>query len=67
MVKVTHLVNFLVKGINTMPTKPKQAELKAAEYARKNPDFAKDALRAIINETPELRDALLARGLVKEK
>lgn len=49
-----------------MPTKPSAVERGAAEAMRKNPDFAKDALEAIINETPELRDALLAKGLVKE-
>ena len=49
-----------------MPTKPAAVELGAAEAMRKNPSYAKDALEAIINETPELRDALIAKGLVKE-
>lgn len=49
-----------------MPTKPRATELAAAAVMRKNPTFAKDALEAIINETPELRDALLAQGLVEE-
>ncbi len=49
-----------------MPTKPSAVELGAAEAMRKNPDYAKDALEAIINETPELAEALLAEGLVEE-
>lgn len=49
-----------------MPTKPSAVERGAAKAMEENPDFAKDALEAIINETPELRSALLARGLVEE-
>lgn len=49
-----------------MPTKPTAAEIGAAEAMRKDPDFAKHALEAIINETPTLRDALLKAGLVEE-
>lgn len=49
-----------------MPTKPTAAEIGAAEAMRKDPDFAKHALEAIINETPVLRDALLKAGLVEE-
>ena len=49
-----------------MPTKPTQTELHAAEVARKNPDFGKDALEAVINEIPELRQGLLDQGLVVE-
>lgn len=49
-----------------MPTKPTNVELGAAEAMRKNPQFGKDALEAVINEVPELRDALLERGLVEE-
>lgn len=47
-----------------MPTKPDN--LKAYEAMKKNPNFGKDALEAIINETPTLRDALLKAGLVTE-
>lgn len=49
-----------------MPVKPSAIERGAAEAMRKNPNFSKDALEAIINETPELRDALLAKGLVEK-
>lgn len=49
-----------------MPIRPERWELGAADVMRKNPNYGKDALEAIINEVPELRDALLAQGLVKE-
>lgn len=49
-----------------MPTKPTQETLNAAETMRKNPDFAKDVLMAVINESAVLREALLKEGLVKE-
>lgn len=49
-----------------MPTKPSAVELGAHKAMQQNPNFAKDVLRAIINETPELSDALLKAGLVKE-
>lgn len=49
-----------------MPTKPSFKELNAAEAMRKNPNFGHDVLESIINETPELKQALLERGLVQE-
>lgn len=49
-----------------MPTKPTTAEKNAAKVMKSNPNFGKDALEAIINETPVLHDALLQAGLVKE-
>lgn len=49
-----------------MPTKPDQQTLDAHKTVKQNPDFAKDMLKTIINETPELREPLLARGLIKE-
>lgn len=49
-----------------MPTKPTEEELGAAEAMRTNPNYGHDAIEAIINETPELRDALLREGLVEE-
>lgn len=49
-----------------MPTKPSPMELKAAEVARNNPNFGKDCLEAVINEVPELKQALLKEGLVEE-
>lgn len=49
-----------------MPTKPTTTELKAAAAMRKNPNFGKSVLEAIINETPVLKDALLKAGLVEE-
>ena len=49
-----------------MPTKPSAAEVGAYEAMRKNPNFGRDALEAIINETPELAEGLLRAGLVEE-
>ena len=49
-----------------MPTKPNATVLGAMSAMEKNPDFGKDALEAIINETPELSEALLKAGLVEE-
>lgn len=49
-----------------MPTKPTEYEVNAAKVFANDPEFAKHAMEAVINETPELRDALLARGLVEE-
>ena len=49
-----------------MPTKPSKETVAAYEVASKDPDFARKTLEAIINETPELRDALLEHGLVEE-
>lgn len=49
-----------------MPTKPSAVELGAAAAMRKNPNFGRDVLESIINETPELKQALLERGLVQE-
>lgn len=49
-----------------MPTKPSDYEINASKVFAKDPDFARHAMEAVINETPELRDALLARGLVEE-
>lgn len=49
-----------------MPTKPTQETILADEVRRKNPNFGHDALEAIINDSPELASALLARGLVEE-
>lgn len=45
-----------------MPRKPDQATIDAAN-AKLDP---REVLQVIVNETPELRDALLERGLVKE-
>lgn len=45
-----------------MPSKPTKEVIDA--YKKElNP---KDVLRVIINETPELKNALLSKGLVKE-
>lgn len=49
-----------------MAIKPTAAELGAAKAMESNPNFGKDCLEAIINETPQLRDALVAEGLVEE-
>lgn len=49
-----------------MPTKPTPAEIGAAKVLDQNPNFGHDALEAIINDVPELREALLDKGLVKE-
>lgn len=49
-----------------MPTKPDKITLNAAKVMKDNPNFAKDVVRTIINETPALRDELLKAGLVKE-
>ncbi len=49
-----------------MATKPSAEELGAAEAMRQNPNYGKDVLEAIINETPELAQSLLAQGLVEE-
>ena len=49
-----------------MPIKPDQSVIAAYDTARKDPQFAKHAMEAIINETPELRDALIEKGLVEE-
>lgn len=49
-----------------MPTKPTAAELNAAKVMRANPNFGHDVLEAVINDTPELREALLREGLVEE-
>lgn len=49
-----------------MPIKPSATERGAYEAMRKNPNYGRDALEAIINETPELKEALLKAGLVEE-
>lgn len=49
-----------------MPIKPSATERGAYEAMRKNPNYGRDALEAIINETPELKEALLKAGLVVE-
>ena len=49
-----------------MPTKPSNETILADEVRRGNPNFAHDALEAIINDCPELASALLARDLVEE-
>ena len=49
-----------------MPTRPTPTEIGAANAMRKDPQFDKHAMEAIINETPTLRDALLKAGLVEE-
>lgn len=45
-----------------MPRKPSQDTIDAAK-AKLDP---REVLQVIINETPELRDALLEQGLVEE-
>lgn len=45
-----------------MPRKPDSTTIDAAR-AKLDP---REVLQVIVNETPELRDALLDRGLVKE-
>ena len=45
-----------------MPRKPDQTTIDAAK-AKLDP---REVLQVIVNESPELRDALLERGLVKE-
>lgn len=49
-----------------MPIKPSKETILADEVSRANPNFGHDALEAIINDTPELAEALLARELVEE-
>lgn len=49
-----------------MPTKPTAAEIAAANTMRKDPEFSKHALEAIINDNPMLSEALLKAGLVEE-
>lgn len=49
-----------------MPTKPTATVINADKAMRENPNFGKDVLEAVINETPELKDALLKAGLVEE-
>lgn len=49
-----------------MPVKPTANEINAYKNMRDNPHFGKDMLEAIINGTPELKDALLSAGLVEE-
>lgn len=49
-----------------MATKPTPAELGAANAMKKDPEFSKHALEAIINENPMLAEALLKAGLVEE-
>lgn len=44
---------------------PKQPDKKTIEASKKNLD-PRAVLNVIINETPELRDALLKEGLVEE-
>lgn len=45
-----------------LPTKPDKTVMEAAKKTL-NP---KDVLRVVISETPELRDALLHEGLIKQ-
>lgn len=45
-----------------MPRKPDSTTIDAAK-AKLDP---REVLQVIVNETPELRDALLKKGLVKE-
>lgn len=45
-----------------MPRKPDSTTIEAAR-AKLDP---REVLQVIVNETPELREALLERGLVKE-
>lgn len=49
-----------------MPIKPDEITLGAKKAMEQNPDYGKDVLRVVINETPELRAALLEQGLIKE-
>lgn len=49
-----------------MVKKPTQYELNAHKIMQKDPDFGKNVLRTIINETPELKASLLEAGLVYE-
>lgn len=49
-----------------MPTKPSQYEINALKAMAKDPDFAKHAIEAVINETPQLAQALIEAGLVEE-
>lgn len=49
-----------------MPTKPDKTTMNAAKVMRDNPNFSRDAVLAIINETPLLKEELLKAGLVKE-
>ena len=50
-----------------MPTKPDMKTLNAHKAMKANPEFAKQMLKTIINETPELKEPLLARGLITVK
>lgn len=49
-----------------MPIKPTEYELNAMKVMKSDPEFSKRTVETIINETPVLRDALLAAGLVEE-
>lgn len=49
-----------------MPVKPTPSEINAAKAMRANPNFGHDVVEAIVNETPELKEALLREGLVEE-
>lgn len=49
-----------------MPVKPTKEQIEKSKKALDNPDFSKNALRATINDVPEIRDYLLAKGLVYE-
>lgn len=49
-----------------MPSKPTPTVINADKTMKSNPQFGKDTLEAVINDVPELRDALLKAGLVEE-
>lgn len=51
-----------------MPTKPTNAEIMSEKVMKSNPEFAKDALEAIINspDCTDMRNALLDAGLVEK-
>lgn len=49
-----------------MPIKPDETTLGAYKAMESNPNYGKDVLTAVINETPMLKDALLQAGLVEE-
>lgn len=47
-----------------MATKPSEKTRKAYKKYKSNPNFGKDTLRTIINETPILKSSLIEAGLV---
>lgn len=49
-----------------MPTKPTREQLKKRQDILNNEKYGIDAFRCICNEVPEVKNYLIAKGLVKE-